>query len=414
MTNSATQSPRPPTGAPPGVPAGPTPDPEIAAPRSPMEAGRGIQWRQWPGDSAHKHPELALRGLESQTGRLAGCAVVVLGLGSMPMMVPTPSRSADARKAKAFVMGEEAHAINPGINVIVGLGFAQDAPLSMLRQADAIVMAGDNLDLVQWAGRTAKALSKPLLQGAVHGESWSSFIRGYPGADPSSVCPVCGFSARDSERLRSRHGCDPSLLRAQGLESTRTAPNVCAMAGELLVGETLKILLGADAPSPLGIELAYCALSHRTMRTSLQRNLKCRRSHASYELLDVARAPSEITMGEFLRLTGAEKFGRDCLIRGEVPWAHFGMCAGCLSLQPVGRFVRAGAQAATCKCGGSVFADSQCVQHTLLLEDARDAAGSSLAELGVAAGGALRIWSGDHWCCYFLGGPCQLSGADPS
>ena len=50
-------------------------------------------------------------------------------------------------------------------------------PVWVLRQADVFVSAGDNLELVVWAGVRAAALGKPLIQGAV--ESPDVSMRGH-------------------------------------------------------------------------------------------------------------------------------------------------------------------------------------------------------------------------------------------
>ncbi|MBT6486164.1 MAG: hypothetical protein HOK71_16075, partial [Planctomycetaceae bacterium] len=133
-----------------------------------------------------------------------------------------PADAADAGRLKAEVQGMRAHAASAGGRVLTAVGFAQDIPWWVLRKSDLLLVAGDNLEVLVWAGNMACALGIPLLQGAVHGETWTAFVRAYDFRDPDVPCPACAFGRIDWSNQKSRQGCDPGTMRAQGIESTRT------------------------------------------------------------------------------------------------------------------------------------------------------------------------------------------------
>ena len=252
---------------------------------------------QWDAAEPSSGSPSLLRGWESGWQNLATRTVVMFGLGAVggiafellarlgvgdligvdpdryreQSRATQPMSASDAGKPKALVQGERAHAANPQVRVRTTIGLAQELPLRLLRGADLFVAAGDNLDLLVWAGVQAAALGKPLVQGAVHGETWTAIVRGFDLYEPDAACPACILGQRDWTRLHSRAGCDPGAAPMPGLEPTRTLPTICGTAGYLVAGEVLKWLVGPDEQTLRGQELTFCVRTHRVWRTELPR-----------------------------------------------------------------------------------------------------------------------------------------------
>ena len=137
-------------------------------------------------------------------------------------------------QTKAWVQGLRARRHNPAGEVWAAIGRAQDLPLSVLRKVDVFVTAGDNLELPVWAGNMAAALGKEaLVQGAVHGPTWTAICRTYNLASVDSPCPGCMLRSKEwgtsfrSLWLRSRRRYRQRLCR-------RPRPGAhCNLAGSL-------------------------------------------------------------------------------------------------------------------------------------------------------------------------------------
>lgn len=399
--------------------------------RPPTAAGSGLEWHSWPGTDAGISRHASLRGQHELVGNLNDCKLVVIGLGAVAgqsfkqfarlgvgrlvgvdfdnygeaSWQTQPCNATDADRSKASVLGEAAHRINPSIEIHTARGFAQDLPLAVLRQADAIVLAGDNLEVAVWAGRMAAALGKPLLQGAVHGETWTCIVRGYDLRTGEGACPACAMNSTDWMNLKSRSGCDPSTADAQGVLPTRTLPHICATAGNLLVAETLKTVAMSDGRGLAGEELVHCLLSHQLWRTTLPRRSDCPCPHARWQLIDIPQNPSDIALSDLLSqldLDGAD--WDECLIRAERPWVSEATCGACKRIVAVHRFAGPGADLGECECGGRLIASVWGNQSVIDGEQARPYAARRLSELGIAPGGAVGIWHGEAWRYFFCGG----------
>lgn len=400
-----------------------------------------VQWFRWPGE-AHCQGDpadaLRLKGVPASAPDLRARSVVVIGLGAVggvafgelaragvgtligidlddygaeSRLTQPIRRFVDTGRAKADVQGARAHAINPAVNVITVKGLAQNVPLWVFRQADLILAAIDNLEVLVWAGNLAAALKKPLLQGAVHGESWLAIVRSFDLTDENLACPACGLSEREWTTLRSRIGCDPSTLREQGVEPTRTLSSVCGTAAHLLVGESLKWLFEIDRQKLASEELCYCLLSHKSWRTRLNRNAQCRCPHKHWEMVDVDGSPESVT----LAMLAGRAQGDATLIQGELPWISFTICPKCERRpNPVRRFGRAGESLGHCVCGEPLVASPIGVRSMIPSEDVRCSRDLALSKLGLPSGSAVGISTNDHWTYYFVGKPrLPITSAPP-
>jgi molybdopterin/thiamine biosynthesis adenylyltransferase len=312
-------------------------------------------------------------------------------------------RGRDTDLPKARVLGARAHEVNPAVRVVTAESFAQDVPLWVFRQADVILVAADNLEVLIWTGQVAAGLGKPLIQGAVHGESWLALVRSYDLADPAHPCPACGLGEQEFGALRNRAGCDPNTMRLQAMEPTRALPCLCGASANSLVAETLKRLLALDGGRLESEELAYCLLSHRLWRTKVERNPDCRLPHERWDVVDVPAPPHEVTLSA---LTGRLPERTNLQIKGETPWASFTFCPRCEAGRvAIRRFGRAGDVLGHCSCGEPLVA-SPVGSHSMIpaadLEHVRE---TPLSQLGVLPGGAVAIATEGGWTYFFIGQP---------
>ncbi len=146
-----------------------------------------------------KRCSVAVFGLGAVGGEIF-CSLARIGVGKLIGIDPgryredswrtQPALPEHAGQAKARVQGLRARRHNPAGQVWAAIGRAQDLPLSLLREVDVIVTAGDNLELPVWAGNMAAALGKKaLVQGAVHGPTWTALCRTFNLASAASPCP---------------------------------------------------------------------------------------------------------------------------------------------------------------------------------------------------------------------------------
>jgi molybdopterin/thiamine biosynthesis adenylyltransferase len=382
-------------------------------------------WFRWNGIDPPSGSLPALRGWESGWQNLAAKSVMMCGLGAVggvafellarlgvgDLMGVDPGRyeelswttqpmsATDAGRLKALVQGERAHAANPQVRVRTAVGLAQELPLRRLSRADVLVTAGDNLELLVWAGVKAAALGKPLLQGAVHGETWTAIVRGFDLRQPNSACPACILGERDWSRLHSRAGCDPASVLATSLEPTRTLPTVCGTAGHLLATEALKWLVAPDEQSLRGKELTFCLRTHRVWRTDLPRSTTCRCPHERWRVEDLEIGSKEITLALLARRSGQQI--RELQVRAEMPWIRFSLCEACGRQVPARRFARPGAAAGHCCCGAVMIAGSVGMCSVMPSEDLLACQDTPLDALGLSSGDAVGI-SGEEGWSYFV------------
>lgn len=383
-----------------------------------------LKWRTWQPDADRAElPQL----LKAQQAHLNDRMVAIFGLGAVggrcllmlarlgagtligidpdsygPDSWQTQPAYFGAIGPKAWALGEEAHRTNPAIEVLAGCGFAQEASLKVLRRADVFVAAGDNLEVVVWAGAMAATLGKPLIQGAVHGETHTALIRAYDLTDADNVCPACALGQREWAGQASRFGCDPQTARAQGLEPTRTLPTVCSTAADLATAEVLKWLEGKSHQALRGEELALCLQTYRQFRTTLPRKKLCRCPHRRWQLVDLdTEATTLANLAKQAGLAGGFQ------VRAENPWIRFVVCPACDRPNPVRRFAAFGSEMGRCPCGQELKATPLGSCSVIPSSELSQCLAVPLPELGLGEGAAIGFGHEDDWTYFFLPGePC--------
>lgn len=417
-------------------PSGLAPRAVSVAVSAPMSWPSG-SWRLWPSHGVAQAASVGLKGFPCGGQRLGDKTVAVLGTGAVggvalnhlarvgvgtliavdpdsyeaDSWLTQPALPSDAGQKKAWLQAERAHQVNPSITVLGCAGIAQDVPLALLRKADLLLVAGDNLDLLVWAGEMGAALGKPVIQGAVHGETATAFVRAFDRTDPQSVCPGCGVSAREWALTGNRLGCDlkPSLnpqLNPQQ-QPTRTLPTICATAGVLAASEAVKRLAGVAKHALRDEELSYSLLGHKLMRTSLPRNPACRGLHERWKLVDAKESgmlSASATPSEVVGHCQGEKCAeppRGLEVRSELPWVSAAQCGDCGLVQRVARFTPLAGEVGRCSCGGSLRGDRAGSFSVIPRAELEQCWNRTLAELGVPAGAAVGVAVDGHWSYFF-------------
>jgi molybdopterin/thiamine biosynthesis adenylyltransferase len=410
-------------------------DPAVAASKATLWPPP-LRMRHWaPEDCLATAPgAIRLKGLPGDAGLLAKCCVAVVGTGAVGGVVlaqcarlgigtliavdcdaytndsvlTQPALAEHITQPKAFVQGALAHAIHPRGTIHAAAGNAQELPLALLRRADVIVSAGDNLELLVWAGVMGRALNKIVIQGAVHGETATALVRTFvPGLE--TACPGCMLNSGEWNRLDSRFGCDLQTSRRENIEPTRTAPAVSATAAQMVVGELPKWLLGGGDQALRGEEVAYAMFGHRLWRTTLPYNPRCRCPHACWNVIDVEQHPRDVSLAELVGRMGGAPCGESngFLVKSELPWINVAQCALCKRTQGVRRFDRVGRVLGACGCGGELVAQRSGLT-SIPLEEWSACVCLPLSELGIDRSSALGIGSDDGWT-YFFFQPTQTS-----
>ncbi len=405
-----------------------------------------VKWYQWPACALEPGElstdlNLGLPGDSITLADLRGRSVAVFGLGAVGSEILSslarlgvgrliavdpdhyeetswqtqPALAQDAGKPKAWVQGRRAHARNPAVALSAGIGRAQKIPLSLLRDVDLFISAGDNLDLLVWAGNLAAALGKPLVQGAVHGPTWTAIVRCFEPAVATAPCPGCLLGSKEWQQLTVRYGCDPASAAPGRLEKkaqpTRTLPALCTTAAQLAVVESVKKLLGLDEQGLVSEEISYCLLTHQLLRSELPRNPDCRCPHEHWETTDVGEAESRASLCSLASTIGCTK--GETQVRGEVHWFSEAFCQACGNSAPVRRFARGfGMPLADCRCGGRLIASPAGAHSILPAKDVHVCWEKPLTELGLAPGEALGVSGGDGWTYFFLPGKPVLEPAE--
>ncbi|MFV1965911.1 MAG: hypothetical protein ACC628_10840, partial [Pirellulaceae bacterium] len=148
----------------------------------------------------------------------------------------------------------------------------------------------------------------------------------------------------------------------------------------------------------------YSLQTHRLLCTKLTRNPNCRCPHRRWELIDVPRTSSEVTLSMLAEQIGCriDAPGTAKLqVRGELPWVSWTPCAKCDSLVPVRRFARPGAAIGRCDCGEPLTASPVGSCSILPIADVRECADTPLADLGTSMGMAIALGVGEQWTYFF-------------
>ena len=393
---------------------------------------RILRWQHWNQraedlEFARKAlTEFQLNSLSGKASALGQCRAIVLGLGAVGGVAfehlvrggvghvdgvdpdrygresfLTQSSMNHAGQAKAMVLGAQASKVNPAVQVRTAVGQAQDLRLRDIRRADVILVAGDNLELPLWVGRTAMVLKKPMVQVAVHRETDLVIVRSYDLRNSKNTCPRCSIGAKEIQQQKSRFGCDPSTRVSTSTASTRTLSTVCAAAGSIGANEAIKFLTGNDEHALRGEEYTLSMLTYMSMRTTLPRRQNCDASHEETLLIDVSTPASATSLRTLAEMIGCDHRETLLQVRSEMPWVSFTICASCERVQPVRKFARFGRKVGNCDCGHFLTTVPQGMKSIIPGDDLRECWELPLNEIGLEDGEAVAMLDNEQWVYFF-------------
>jgi len=376
----------------------------LDAPRSVTEAFAGMRVAVFGAGSVGSH-------LVDAVARLSPRALLVVDRGRLkPQSAIThPCDPRDLGRSKAWVAGERAKAIAPGMQVLVFDGPFEALPLSLLAGIDIALLASDNLRAELTVGAFALEYGFDLIQGAVYGPTLSAQVRVFAsGGDGEHACPACGYGAAewealDRETVFSCSGGDGATNRPGA--PTASLPHLCGMAANLALMELTGRVVGLPR-SAGSVSVDYSGFGHRSTVTPLRRAPECPLPHGQPRPRVVVRELAGGSPQTLRQLAGCDaEDPRRVLLRVEGHrWAPLAVC-GCDGHPSIASFVRDGAPLGRCAaCGRELAVHPLHGAREVAVAALGPAASRPLGELGVATAAVVRV----------RGATCATLFVDPS
>lgn len=325
--------------------------------------GRALAWQKcwaglgWPSSA------VAVSG-----GRIA-CHLVRCGVRELTLIDPKKYRPESlltnecdvhaVGRDKAVVTGKLCLRIRNDVNVGVGVCGIQDLPLAVLARMDIVVLATDNLPAERETGQRCMWLGKPLVHGALHGDTLTAVVRFFSNASRQGPCPACLYGPKEwleHDSNARRHSCDGTLVDASvestGTQPTRSLSYLWSLTADLVVNQIVRPAIGLGRPVA-DTMIEYNGYTHRTVITPLRVNTARRYEHLRYAVLESRKSLGECSVRELTGMATAAVDSPDLLfgVCG-MEWIEQAICKCGLASYPKA-FVRIGKSAvAVCQgCG---------------------------------------------------------------
>ncbi len=271
----------------------------------------------------------------------------------------------DIECKKATHYGRHGKLISPTTRVLVHDGPVQELALSDFADSDLVMLATDNLAAELDVAQRCMWLSKPLIIGAVHGETLYARVQFWANRSGSGACPVCGFGEEEMRHLNGHTiwKCSGPEARTPGSEAimpTMSVSFLCSMAADLMMMQMLRWVLGLGQSLEDSI-LEYCGYTHKMTTAPLRRRPDCPVEHIVY-----SRQTSSVPLGHrsLWELAIAAGFGSGeappdlSFVVDELVFVESAACCG--QVQPTRRFAAPGQQVARCPiCRSPIRAEAQ-------------------------------------------------------
>lgn len=245
-------------------------------------------------------------------------------------LVTQPAHPAELGQGKAEVTAGECKTISPPTKVSFRAGRFEDLSLADVAEFDAVVLAGDSLELEAAVGQSCLHLGLPLLHAAVHGATMVVQVKVYGNRTAGSAAPACGFSDAEREALtrQVRYSCDAAAPAAAN-PTTETPPTaataaLCTLASSLAGTQLLRFVLGLGQPVE-DTELEFCAFTNRAVVSPLPRRQTCSCDHFRYRTVRLPRPLSAHSPAELAALLGPGDGVRQFEFGGHV-WVEAAIC----------------------------------------------------------------------------------------
>lgn len=269
----------------------------------------------------------AFLGLGCDAGaRLDGLKVVIVGTGSVgrpvalhlarqqiaalwlldrsrykdESLLNQPIEPSDLGEAKASATGRMCKRLSPRTRI-----FACDQPVqsldeAALAEADAWILATDNLAAEVDVGQRCLHHGKTLLHASVHGDTLTAQVRTFAGRQGKGPCPACAFGPHEWDMVHREtvFSCDGWSM-GKSVGQTQAAPTMsvsflCTLAADLAMTQLFRLTLGLGV-SVEDTLLEYCGYTHKTVISPLKRNPDCPCDHQSWTKAQPPRPLAEMT-----------------------------------------------------------------------------------------------------------------------
>jgi molybdopterin/thiamine biosynthesis adenylyltransferase len=265
-----------------------------------------------------------------------------------PDEVSLPKASSTARLCKA---------ISPRTSVLALDGPVQALDEAALADADAWVLATDNLAAEIDVGQRCLHLGRPLFHAAVHGDTLTAQVRCFGNAGADGPCPACTFGRAEWAFLNREtvFSCEGGL-NGETRSTTTSAPTMsvsflCSTAANLALVQLFRHVLGLGRPVADTL-VESCGYTHRSVVMPLTRNPDCPCEHVRWERATAPRAMTECSLRDLADAAGLPAAATSFTVGG-LSFAEVGICETCGHHQPAKRFVAADRHAGDCAACGA-------------------------------------------------------------
>ncbi len=298
---------------------------------------------------------VALVGCGSVGGRIAD-SLARLGVDALWLIDPKQHKAESllthsidpdqVGQSKAISLGRRCKRLSPATQIAVFEGPVQQLPIAAFAEAHLVALASDNLSCEAEAGQRCLSLSRPLVQGAVHGESLTAAVRFFANGPSGGPCPRCLFGEAEVEALKSetRFSCEPRPAGVAPAPAvalpTFSVGSLCSLAADLVVIQILRYVLGLGEPVGDTL-LMYNGYTHRTDSTRIRRNPACPSNHQAWRIRTSPRPLAECAPVELFALAGCSAESGCAIGVDGLVWVEAAKCQ-CPEATPLRRFHSAG------------------------------------------------------------------------
>lgn len=307
----------------------------------------------------------------------------------------------DIGKTKVAVQRRRLAEINPTLEIEALAERIESVPLGRLR-VDAIMTGLDTRRSRMVVNEISRRLRTPWIDAGVQAEGLLARISSYH-ANSDSPCLECAFGPDDYAAVEQIYPC-----RDVTTPATSAPSYLGGVVGAMAAAECDRLFNYGHTVSWGSQEVVLDLGSGRSVRTSLQRNSRCRVDHESWVIERLATGPRELTFGDAISLVTGDPATGACTLQLEGhPFITRMSCLGCrysrhlmrLSNRLRGRDLRCP------RCGGAMLASALDRQHTLTASGAtfKRVFSHSLQRAGFRPGDVITLCNGDEVFRFELG-----------
>lgn len=297
-------------------------------------------------------------------GRIAAMHLARLGVEALYIcdrslykpesLLTQPIDPDEVGRPKAETVARLAKRLSPSTRI-----YAYDGPFEELgpvafADVDLILIATDNIRAEVDCGQHCMNLGKPLIQASVHGATLTAQVRFFANATAEGPCPACGLTVQERSALAGEvvYSCDGSVVQTPTAPTNSTS-HLCALAGDLLVNQVLRYVLGLGKPV-VDHETEWNGFTLQTRVTPMKRKPLCTADHVVWTTYHTERPVGDCTLRDVAKSADMHEgisLNKATFRVGGASYVERGVCSSGHG-RPVERFVGRGGVAAPCPdCG---------------------------------------------------------------